>query len=129
MLVDSYDRLYHDCSRYQDLYDEAMEEYAIVMEEVRQFRARYSLDEIMSFVGQLDGEGDGPAIMGVVDSGGRQRLAGQMELSVPADMMDDVHKIPSLPSPDSIRNRLESLASRAEPGHREEVLHSMSESS
>lgn len=126
MLIDSYERLYHDWSDYSDLYNDVREEYEVIKEEVRQFRVKYSLDEIMSFVGELDEE-QAPDIMGVVDSGGRERLAGRMELSMPPDIMQDVVELPSLPRPDMMKKTLEDLGSKAEPHHREEVIAAVSE--
>lgn len=127
MLFESYEKLYEDGIEYEETYNEFREEYALVKEEIKQFKAKYSLSEIMAFIDQLDGEQESANLMGVIDSGGREQLSDKMIIEMPEQILQDVAVIPALPSLDHIKERLKEFASMAAEEHRQEAISAANE--
>ncbi len=112
MVLDSYRLLYREYNAISELEAEAREELSIIREEIKIFRNKYSLDEIMSFIRNLDFQGQDMAkVMGsnvdVVD-------ANDIERKIDIEDVDQIEKglpfIPSMPDPDTAEPVLKRLA-------------------
>ena len=121
MVLDSYRILYREYLKIAELEAEAREEIEIIREELKIFRGKYSLDEIMSFVRNLDFEGQGLAkIMGgKVDVLDVDEIAGKMDIGDVEDVEKNIPLIFPVPEPDQVEKELEKLAESAYSRHPE----------
>jgi len=112
MVMDSYRILYREYQKIAELEDEAREEIEIIREELKIFRNKYSLDEIMSFVRNLDFEGQGLAKVmgGQVDVIDADKIAAKMDIGNIDEVEKGIPRIFPVPEPDEVEAELEKLA-------------------
>jgi len=123
LLLDSYERLYLDTFEYREKLDEVLEEAQVIDEEVRQFKEKFSLEEIMSFLNTLDRRDDLAGVLGEnLPAGRAEDLSSRLDLLPVGDLEKLLPKVPELPVPNKVRGSLRDLAHRASKAHKEEVL-------
>ncbi len=112
LLVDSYKKLLEDFDSYRDKYEECIEEAEIINEEIRQFRDKFALDEILGFIGSLDSHDDLAGSLGEnLPMGHMQELSERLRI----DPLDTEHLAPKpsvLPALKKIKGRLKNLAAK-----------------
>jgi hypothetical protein len=123
LLLDSYDELYRRYLKYLDLLEEIEDEMAVVQEEIKQFTSNYSLDEILTFMSELDHMGDTHASVLGTNVASAQRSELEKKLALPGldDIVAMIPKFPKLPKPDDMRSILKQLAHEAWDRHHEEA--------
>ncbi len=121
MVMDSYRILYREYQAIADLEAEAREEMDIIREELKIFKGKYSLDEIMSFVRNLDFEGQGLAkVMGSkVDVIDADEIAAKMDIGNIDDVEQELPTIFPVPEPDKVEDELKELAESTYSRHPE----------
>jgi len=121
LVLDSYKRLFKDSQHYHEKYEEIVEEAQIINEEIRQFKEKFSLDEIMSFMRSLDYSGEASEILERnVESYDVSELEEKLSITPVGDAYTLVPQIPDLPEPDHIKSELKALAEKAFEIHRKE---------
>ncbi len=121
MVMDSYRILYREYLKISELEAEAREEIEIIRQELKIFKNKYSLDEIMSFVRNLDFEGQGLAKVmgGKVDVIDADKIAAKMDIGNIDDVEKGIPRIFPLPEPDKLEDELEELAESTYSRHRD----------
>ncbi len=113
MVVDAYKELHRRWEELHDLYEEILDEAEVVNEEIKRFKSKFSLDEILSFFRTLEKDEVLSSSLGEqAPQGHTQKLAEQMSFET-----IDVHELlpffPSLPDLEKIRKKLKKIAARA----------------
>ena len=121
MLMDSYRTLYRETESLNDLKTDIREEIEIIEEELKIFRTKYSLEEIMSFVRNLDFQGRNMAkVLGSsIDTNNPEKLADKLKLENAESLAEDLPEIPDLPEPDAIHDALKELAATTFSRHQD----------
>ena len=123
LLLDSYERLYLDTFKYREKLDEVLEEAQVIDEEIRQFKEKFALEEIMSFLNTLDRRDDLAGVLGEnLPAGRAEDLSSRLELVPVGDLEKLLPRVPDLPAPDKVKSSLKDLANRVVKSHKEEVL-------
>jgi len=123
LLLDSYERLYLDTSKYREKLDEVLEEAQVIEEEIHQFKEKFSLEEIMGFLKTLDRRDDLTGVLGEnLPAGRAEDLSSRLDLAPVGDLEKLLPKVPELPAPNKVKGSLKDLAHRAVKAHKEEVL-------
>ena len=123
LFLDSYERLYLDTFEYRKKLDEVLEEAKIIDEEIRQFKEKFSLEEIMSFLRTLDRRDDLTGVLGENLSEGKvEELPSRLDLAPVGDLEKLLPRVPELPVPNKAKSSLKNLANRTIKAHKEEVL-------
>ncbi len=123
LLLDSYRELYSAYLDFEDLREEIRDEIAIVKEEVRQFESNYSLDEIMSFLRNLNFEDETTvrALGKNIDSSKMGELEKKLAFPDISDVEKQMPAVPRLPKPEDMEGMLSDLAHDAYERHRDEI--------
>ncbi len=123
LVMDSYQELYKNYLKYLDLLEEIEDEMAVVQEEINQFTSNYSLDEILTFLSELDSMGDVHAsVLGTnVASAQRSQLEKKLALPNLDDIEAAIPRFPRLPKPEEMRPVLKKLAHEAWSRHHQEA--------
>jgi hypothetical protein len=123
LLLDGYKRLCADTSEYREKLHEVLDEAQVIDEEISQFKQKFVLEEIMSFLNTLDRRDELASVLGEDMPPGRQEdLSSRLELIPVGDLGKLLPKVPDLPAPDKIKRGLKGLADRVDKSHKEEVL-------
>jgi len=123
LFLDSYGRLYLDTVEYREKLDEVLDEAQVIDEEIRQFKEKFALEEIMNFLNTLDRRDDLAGVLGEnLPAGRAEDLSSRLELASVGDLEKLLPKVPDLPAPDNVKSRLKDLANRVVKSHKEEVL-------
>jgi hypothetical protein len=123
LLLDSYERLYLDIFEYRKKLDEVLEEAKVIDEEIRQFKEKFSLGEIMGFLKTLDRRDDLTGVLGENLPGGEvEDLSSRLDLAPIGDLERILPKVLELPAPNKVKSSLKDLARRAVKAHKKEVL-------
>ncbi len=127
LFLDSYRRLYRDAQEYMERLEDALDELAVLKEEIRMFSKRFALDEIMGFLRTLEAREDLTNILGEnVASSKPANLEAKLKVE-PVDKLERaIPRIPGLPDPDSIGSSLKKLAQRAYKMEKEGALKALS---
>ena len=112
-VVDAYKKLYRNWERVNDLYEEILDEAEIINEEIKKFKNKFSLEEILSFFRTLDKDEVLSASLGEqAPQGHSQKL--EQQLSFETVNLDELlPDFPKLPAPDEIKKKLKKIAARA----------------
>lgn len=123
LFLDCHERLYLDAFEYREKLDEVLEEAQVIDEEIRQFKEKFVLEEIMSFLNTLDRRDDLVGVLGEnLPTGRAEDLSSRLELVPVGDLEELLPKVPELPQPNKVKNSLKDLAHRVAKSHKEEVL-------
>ncbi len=123
LLLDSYERLCADTSEYREKLHAVLDEAQVIDEEIHQFKQKFVLEEIMSFLNTLDRRDELASVLGEDMPAGRQAdLSSRLELIPVGDIEKLLPRVPDLPASDKIRSGLKGLADRVDKSHKEEVL-------
>ncbi|MBW1670815.1 MAG: hypothetical protein JRJ43_03100 [Deltaproteobacteria bacterium] len=123
LFLDSYEKLYLDMFEYRKKLDEVLEEAQVIDEEIRQFKEKFALEEIMNFLNTLDRRDDLASVLGEnLPAGRAEDLSSRLELVPVGDLEKSLPKVPDLPPPDKVKSSLKDLANRVVKFHKEEVL-------
>ncbi len=113
MVVDAYDLLYKKWEELNDMYEEILDEAEVVNEEIKKFKNKFSLDEILSFFRTLDKDEILSSSLGEqVPQGHSQKLAQELAFE-PVDIKALLPLFPILPKKDEIKKQLKKLAAKA----------------
>ncbi len=123
LILDSYKDLYDKYLEFDDLREEILDELAVVKEEMKQFESNYSLDEIMSFLRNLNFEDESTvrALGKNIDSSKMDELEKKLAFPDISKLEEQMPEVPKLPKPDQIRDRLKDLAHKAFERHGDEL--------
>ncbi len=123
LVMDSYRKLYEEYLEFDDLREDILDELAVVKEEIAQFTRNYSLDEIMSFLRNLNFEDESTvkALGKNIDSSKMGELEKKLAFPDISEIEDRMPNVPKLPKPDDIEGRLKALAHEAFERHRDEI--------
>jgi len=123
LVLDSYQDLYEKYLEFDDLREEILDELAVVTEEIQQFERNYSLDEIMSFLRNLNFEDETTikALGKNIDSSKMGELEKKLAFPDISKIADQMPEVPKLPKPDQIRDVLKELAHEAYDRHGDEI--------
>ncbi|OPL15876.1 MAG: hypothetical protein AVO38_09305 [delta proteobacterium ML8_D] len=123
LLLDSYERLCTHTSEYREKLHAVLDEAQVIDEEIHQFKQKFVLEEIMSFLNTLDRRDELANALGEYMPAGRQGdLSARLELIPVGDIEKLLPGVPDLPSSDKIKRGLKGLADRVSKSHKEEVL-------
>ncbi len=123
LLLDSYERLYKDLYKSRERLEEVLDEIQVVKEELRQFKRKFSLDEIMNFLRTLDRRDELVSVLGEDQPAGKMEdLSARLAMPPLDDIERSVPELPELPSSDEIEAALKDLAHRVSKVHMEEGL-------
>lgn len=127
LVLDSYEELYRKYLKYLDLLEEIEDEMAVVQEEINHFTSNYSLDEILTFMSELDHMGDTHAsVLGTnVASAKRSELEKKLALPSLDEIVAMIPRFPKLPKPDEMKAVLKELARQAWERHHEEAARAL----
>jgi len=113
MVIDAYDQLYKKWEELKDLHEEILDEAEVVNEEIKKFKDKFSLDEILSFFRTLDKDEVLSSSLGEqAPQGHSQKLAQELAFE-PIDIKALLPNFPLLPKKDDIKKKLKKLAARA----------------
>jgi hypothetical protein len=113
-LLDSYEKLFEDGTYYMRRVQEAVEEGDVINEEIRQFKSKFSLQEILSFIASLDRDDARVGVLGDnLPKGAAAELDARLDMVPVDDVRASVPRIPELPEPGAIRASLKELAAEA----------------
>lgn len=104
---DSYLKLYNDVKLYNEKFNDLLEFELIVKEEVSQMKTKFSLDEMMYFMRQLDRD-DVPGLMSDNICCRTERLEDSLGFIVP-DVKFSIHVLPLLPNWKDLSSELGSI--------------------
>ena len=112
LVFDSYRQLYRECQAIVDMEKEAVEELQVVKEELKLFKDKYSLEEIMTFVRNLDFQGQDMAKVmgGNITSFDPDELTKKMDLGNIETLEKQLPRIPVLPEPEALESELRNLS-------------------
>ncbi len=112
MVFDAYRMLYKEYQPIEDLLSEIDEEKAVIKEELKIFKNKYSLDEIMSFVRNLDFEGQGMSKVmgGKVDIIDTDKIAQMTRVEDIEELDKGLPYLHTLPEPDIVEDEIRELA-------------------
>jgi len=123
LFLDSYERLYRDLRRCRERLEEILDEIQVVKEEIRQFKRKFSLDEIMNFIRTLDRRDELVGVLGENQPAGKMEdLSARLALAPLNDIEKSVPEVPELPPLDDIKAALKDLAHRVSKFYMEEGL-------
>jgi hypothetical protein len=113
-LLDSYEKLFEDGTYYMRRVQEAVEEGDVINEEIRQFKNKFSLEEILSFIASLDRNDALTGVLGDnLPKGAAAELDARLDIAPVDDVLARLPRIPELPEPEAARARLKELAAEA----------------
>ncbi len=116
LFLASYERLLEDLEAYKEKYEECQDEAMTINEEIRQFRDRFALDEILGFIANLDRDDLAATLGENLPVGHVQELSERLRIE-PIDLARSLPpEPPDLPPLREIRGRLKSLAGKAARG-------------
>jgi len=123
LVLESYEKLYKEYLEFDDLREEILDEIALVKEEIAQFERNYSLDEIMSFLRNLNFEDEGAikALGKNIDSSKMGELEQRLAFPDVSEIEKEMPQVPKLQKPEEIRDKLKELASKVYERHRDEI--------
>ncbi len=129
LVLESYAELYQRYLDFDDLREEILDELAIVKEEIQQFERNYSLDEIMSFLRNLNFEDESTvkALGKNIDSSKMGELEKKLAFPDISKIQEQMPPVPKLPKPDEFQERLKDLAHEAYDRHRDEAVELLEE--
>lgn len=123
MVLDTYEELYESYMDFDDLREEILDELAVIKEELVQFERNYSLDEIMSFLRNLNFEEEATvkALGKNIDSSKMGELEKKLAFPDISSIEDQMPDVPRLPAPDKFREKLKAMAHEAYERHEDEI--------
>gem|GEM_PF-640560 len=115
LLLDAYRDLYRHYLKYRDLLEETEDELAVVQEEINMFRSNYSLDDILTFLSELDRTdmGVSASLESEITPTKRMELEKKMALPSLDEIRANIPELPDFPEPDQIKSALKTLAKAA----------------
>lgn len=123
LFLESYERLYKDLDRCREKLEEVLDEIQVVKEEIRQFKRKFSIDEIMNFLRTLDRRDELVGVLGENQPAGKMEdLSARLALAPLDDIEKSVPEVPELPPLDNIKASLKDLAHRVSKVYMEEDL-------
>ncbi len=121
MVFDAYRMLYREYEQVDELKSEILDELSIIKEELKLFEGKYSIDEIMSFVRQLDINRQSMSnVMGSnIDVLDTDKIAQTVKLEDISNLEAEMPYLHSLPEPAKVEDEIEKLAAMAYSRHPE----------
>ncbi len=126
LLLDSYERLYRDLYKSRERLEEILDEIQVVKEEVRQFKGKFSLDEIMNFIRTLDRRDELVSVLGEDQPLGKMEdMSARLALPSLDEIERSVPEVPELPPLDRIKADIKGLARRVARVYIKECLEAL----
>ncbi len=118
MVLDAYRRLHGSVQRYRSMKEYVEDELATIDEEIRMFREKFSLDEIMGFLRTLDQGSAEESVAMTPLALESDRLEARLDFPSVDHLKEALPEVPDLPEPGRVEGELKRLAAEALALHR-----------
>lgn len=112
-LCNAYELLARDVRTYHDTLEGLADDVATINEEIALFEKRFSLDEMMSFLREMDRDPSTEGVLGQNLVLSPTNIQGGLKLVPPPNPMEQLPMVPQLPELGDIKQKLKELAKQA----------------